>query len=333
MNSMERSFLYQEIITGKNGEIKLTFSIVKQSVRLEGGGSSIGKMALSNQGVSVVRAGRELEINKSFENSYDPRERWWGVEVRFDPVFDEVFGVTNNKQMATNFYKLDYASLAEGEDITVAELKTLLEEDHDSRKIIIDISTKIDSVLQTIKNQIKKQREGIKQTENANDSSSHTPENIGSTIVKERKNDNPSPSDLQEDEIPLVQKKEELEGIIEDSLNINDPQDREAIIQKWLSNKFIVLSKSLPVASFFDVSFPAGKIQITINSEHSAFQYFFEKLEDENHEIYQILKLILMAWGRMEDEAQGNRERKRLLQDLRYDWGKIARDMIERYEE
>ena len=36
-----------------------------------------------NQGVSVVREGRELEINSSFVNRYEPTERWWGIEVKF----------------------------------------------------------------------------------------------------------------------------------------------------------------------------------------------------------------------------------------------------------
>ena len=36
-------------------------------------------------------------------NSYEPQERWWSVEVEFDPILDDIFGVVNNKQHAYGF--------------------------------------------------------------------------------------------------------------------------------------------------------------------------------------------------------------------------------------
>jgi hypothetical protein len=54
---------------------------------------------VNRAGVSVVRAGREIDygwffINKRREN-YDD---WWRCEVRFPPSLDEMFGVTHTKQ-------------------------------------------------------------------------------------------------------------------------------------------------------------------------------------------------------------------------------------------
>src|SRR3546814_1682769 len=46
---------------------------------------------------------RELDLDPAWTNSYDPTERWWGVEVEFPSTLDEVFGVTNTKQSATIF--------------------------------------------------------------------------------------------------------------------------------------------------------------------------------------------------------------------------------------
>ena len=60
-------------------------------------------MLARNQGVSIVRAGRELELSQAWVNSYEPEERWWSVEVEFDPILDEIFGVVNNKQHAHAF--------------------------------------------------------------------------------------------------------------------------------------------------------------------------------------------------------------------------------------
>jgi hypothetical protein len=65
----------------------------------------------SRRGMAFVRAGRELQVISSFPRSArdvaSGMGRWpllqsyayhWGVEVRFQPDLDEVFGITNDKQ-------------------------------------------------------------------------------------------------------------------------------------------------------------------------------------------------------------------------------------------
>ena len=37
-----------------------------------------------NVGVSIIRSGRELELNSSWDNPSDPRERWVGAEIHFE---------------------------------------------------------------------------------------------------------------------------------------------------------------------------------------------------------------------------------------------------------
>jgi hypothetical protein len=51
-------------------------------------------------GVSIVRAGREIDygwffMGKKRKENYDD---WWRCEISFDPILDELFGVTNTKQ-------------------------------------------------------------------------------------------------------------------------------------------------------------------------------------------------------------------------------------------
>lgn len=53
-----------------------------------------------NAGVSIVRAGREIDYGwyftgKKRKENYDD---WWRCEICFDPQLDELFGVTNTKQ-------------------------------------------------------------------------------------------------------------------------------------------------------------------------------------------------------------------------------------------
>ena len=67
------------------------------------GDSDWGKHAERNKGISIVRARRELEVSLAWVNNYEPTERWWSVEVEFDPILDDIFGVVNNKQHAHLF--------------------------------------------------------------------------------------------------------------------------------------------------------------------------------------------------------------------------------------
>lgn len=51
-------------------------------------------------GVSILRAGREIDygwflMGKKRKENYDD---WWRCEIKFEPVLDELFGVTNTKQ-------------------------------------------------------------------------------------------------------------------------------------------------------------------------------------------------------------------------------------------
>lgn len=97
----------------KNGEpaissVIVRFSIVKDKFYDETafpkgsnpGNSALGKHAAKMEGISVVRARREIDFRRfDFYNVInEPQHRWWGCEIIFEPELDEVFGVANNKQ-------------------------------------------------------------------------------------------------------------------------------------------------------------------------------------------------------------------------------------------
>lgn len=50
------------------------------------------------RGVSVVRGGREIEIVTSLFRKQHWTDAWYRAEIRFDPVLDELFGITHTKQ-------------------------------------------------------------------------------------------------------------------------------------------------------------------------------------------------------------------------------------------
>ncbi len=64
------------------------------------GSRPIGKYVKKLEGISVVRAGREIDFGAFdfYDKTNNPYHRWWGCEIFFDPVLDEVFGVPFTKQ-------------------------------------------------------------------------------------------------------------------------------------------------------------------------------------------------------------------------------------------
>ena len=88
---------------GHEHTVTLRFTYAKEEARAatdNAENAKYGQHAKRNVGVSVVRAGRELDLDQSWVIQYDPRERWWGVELEFPPSLDGSFGVPNNKQGA-----------------------------------------------------------------------------------------------------------------------------------------------------------------------------------------------------------------------------------------
>ena len=110
--------------------VYVRYSVAKEEARKSKSTTNAGSLkhgthAGENIGVSILRSGRELDLDTTWANNYDTRERWWGVEIEFPPSLDEVFGVTNNKQYANNFRelgKIDKYTLAK-EEIESGKIK------------------------------------------------------------------------------------------------------------------------------------------------------------------------------------------------------------------
>jgi hypothetical protein len=84
-----------------------------------------------NAGVSIVRAGREIDFGWYFmgtkrKENYDD---WWRCEIRFEPELDELFGVTHTKQKINPTEALS-AILAPDLERVARELNALVRKDY-----------------------------------------------------------------------------------------------------------------------------------------------------------------------------------------------------------
>ncbi|WP_414574609.1 ATP-binding protein [Anabaena sp. CCY 9402-a] len=330
----------------KEHDVKVRFSYAKEEARQAEPGKNPGSLphgqhAAKNLGVSVVRAGRELELDQNLVNNYDPTERWWGIEVEFPPSLDDIFGVTNNKQSARNFgeiLQLDIESLLE-ESKTVAQLKEELLQDEDPKLPLLELAHKISSQLSLIRRLIKNQTKGTRTaTEKRHDP--YKPEKVATTVTQERKSQGyKGQSDIDE-QLPKAERKKVIKETLKEDGVTESKAELLAATTVDDGLKYTFVESPLDTPAFFSVKPRGGAIIVTLNTNHPAYKNLVEILEEDvdKADIDTLrsrlvnsldgLKLLLMAWARYEDE-QPDGKFKDNAQDTRIDWGRVARRFLE----
>lgn len=316
---------------GEEHAVTIRASICKPETRREGGTKPIGQHAQRNQGISVVRSRRELELNHSFTNSYDTRERWWGIEVQFDPGLDDVFGVTNNKQSATGFTRLSVDEDAFEEGLSVKEYQETLEEDRDPRLAMYRISREIEKLLNSMRAQVAKMREG-ERIQSVKERAERKAEKAATESVTKRRErvGDTGRSDKDESASASQRTSALAADIAQDGLE--DAKAHELAVDYVTKKiKFRFRHSDLTGSSIFDVSTAGGVILITLNSRHPVHARLFEMLQGEETPEAQYAREVLSlvaAWARMEDEAPSEKLRQ-AIEDTRLQWGRMAMDFFE----
>ena len=332
---------------GKVHDVYVRYSLASEKTRkgVNAGNKPHGKHAKDNVGVSVVRAGRELDLDRSWVNTYDPRERWWGVEIEFPPGLDDVFGVTNNKQYAVNFKEmgaLDIDRELKDRNQTIQEYKDELKADNDPKVHLIEIANDIKNQLSVLRNIIAAQASRLEKPDKPqgrhepNDTEAEKHATIVTQARKEEGYHGQSEKNAEgkSDEEKMADIIAELVG--------NDVPGAENFGQEIFSSDVLYqfVNANLETRAFFSVSPVGGKIIIKLNTNHPAYHQFVEVLSEdidntiEKDELVQRLskardgmKLLLMAWARYEDE-QPDGKLKENVQDARVDWGRMASDFL-----
>ena len=301
------------------------------------GSSPWGRHAEKNKGVSIVRAKRELEMSLAWVNNYEPEERWWSVEVEFDPILDEIFGVVNNKQHAhtlVNGAGFDWTDAADGE--TRLEFLERLEEDGDPRFHLVEIWEWMDEQIKGMRRERKKIRKG---TRPRHPQSQRDIEDVATDVVKEQVargdkgvSDTAPPIDSDE-------KRRRLEDSLKVHVDTHTAVERAAEIIDRGRRVLIEHGKLGPTTAFFDVESVGDVIQVWLNEAHPVYEHLIDVLradegepstEDLTSRLQKAdftLRLLLVAWARYEDKLpMGNRQDAL---EMRMDWGREARRFLD----
>lgn len=304
------------------------------------GSTAHGKHAKDNVGISVVRAGRELELDQTLVSTSDPTERWWGIEIDFPPSLDELMGVTNNKQTARNFS--DILSIIseitdaqrKGKDID--QIQDELQEEGDPRAPLIIVADYIYKQIITMRKLIKEQTKGMRSKEKRYQESDI--EKKATTLTEERKKQGFMGGSDKDEVLPV----EEKEKLITSRLVTSGVKEEEAqeIAAYTVSNnlKYSFTEASFESDAFFTVQPSGGALNILINRNHPAYENLIEALDGDStmndkdlkgriDKASKGLRMLLAAWARFEDEIPDG-ARKDDIQDARKDWGRIAKKFL-----
>jgi len=337
---------------GKGHTVMVRYSVATQDTVTEAGMHDRGKTkygqhARNNIGVSVLRAGREIMLDRGWCIEYDPRERWWGAEVEFPPTLDELFGVTNNKQAATHFSELattEWEELAE-EGENFYDVVNRLKEDSDPRGWLLSLGDSIKRNLNQLRLRIKGQGAGRRSTRRTRHD---TPDDVTKAVNegwKERSKERPIEG---EENAPT---EDDLNDIFDDLTENKKYSEFDATelvsLIKDADLRVIFLEADFPDAfQLFNVEMKGNLTEVTFNRKHPAFDDIFNTVSTVDKDVNDLsegevierltravnaAKIVFGAWARYEREAGVDHVKR--LQRVRFDWGQIAAKFLQSDDE
>jgi len=342
----DNELLFTVPYAGQSHLVRVIFSIAKPEARRdesgrEAGARPWGKHAKGNIGVSMVRAGRELEMDQGMVSGYDPRERWWGVEIEFPPALDDMFGVTNNKQSARNFAdiaKVDIDNLLKG-GRTLHELKEEFAENEDPRGALLEIVHAIGKNLSKLRADIKDQAVGGRNLP-SDVLDIAGPEAEAAARTKQRQEEGHVGKSDRDESLPSDVRREHIEQSLKDFGLPDAVASTQAAHMVSTNVKYQFVHGEVDSGAFFSVrTRGSGSIIIGLNTRHPAYDKLIEVLEESVsgaspdelrsrlNNARDGLKTLLIAWARYEDEQPEGVQSERA-QKARVDWGCVARTFL-----
>ena len=303
-----------------------------------------GGFAGRNMGVSIVRAHRELLLDRSFlpMGGGEQENRWWGCEISFEPGLDEAFGVDHNKQMATRISNAARAlvnSRSRTDSGAISELE--IDEDdpaYPTYEMIAHIRRTTRNMFGEVKQLFKQRKQRLKQA--GGDDGPLSPGQEAAQIVK-----NVRQEELREGAEPTATEVER---------DRTDPEEREAALAQYFEQGDLDSATARQFASsivarddwyafgqrklyghqMFGVDNINGVLVVSLNINHELSD-FLDVLEEQSEDLDDrlarraavALRTLLLAWARLQDETAENRDRAEL-EHIAVQWGRHARNFL-----
>jgi hypothetical protein len=273
---------------GVEGTVRLRFSYMHPLFQKDPAGklgkARLGIMKENNGYLIVTRAGRQIDLvarphyAREAENltivNYD---RNWAVELDFDPVLDEEFGITVNKQQVT---------------LTEWMWQKLSDE-------------KLPSIITGLRSRTKKEIDDLKEPEDNPKAPPRTSEQVMKEATKFSTRGKPKPSQEQQEAAreklePEVEKKAREE-------NVSQQEAMETILAQQQSRPFVFAFESLEGAPFYRVEQYGIQTRVWINRRHRFYTDIYAPLERDAR-VRSAIELLIFVLAACELEAREDRE-------------------------
>ena len=270
---------------GKDGSVKTSkvtakFSIVKNQFYDETafpkgtspGTYPFGKYASKMEGISIIRANREIDFRQFdfYSTVNEPEHRWWGCEICFDPELDEAFGVANNKQYV--------------------ELKEIEKEDIDEDDLVQPLWCQLEETISpTIREMYKCNKATRANTRTFDPIEPPATTQIVDAVEDQYDDEEEIPEVIEPTPEDIETGKEELE-----EQGVEEPTEEQ--IRAFLNNKIRIkyINKGEREMAF-DYKTVAGMLIITINIGHVFYSALLEKIY-KDEEVKTTFELLIASF-------------------------------------
>lgn len=249
----------QAIVTLKFSKIKSKFYDRNAFPGGNPGGSKMGGEVKKMQGISVVRAGREIDFGKFdyFDNDNKPTHRWWGCEISFTPELDEAFGVANNKQYV---------------ELKKVDANDYFDED------IQPMWLQLNHVITSAINSMVKENEMLQKNSRSKKGSSTPAEDIVTNVEKKEEDDNGC-TDGHESKLDNHENDDKIKEVLRKTTGDENPTQEQ--IDAFKNSEVKIIYEDRSRAPFFDYDFKIGTACIYINISHDFYKSFVSTFMDD----------------------------------------------------
>lgn len=319
-----------EDMHGAEHQVWVRTTIARDEIRADAlpGATEYGKHVAKNVGISIVRAGRELDMDEGQVIQHDPVERWWGMEIQFPPALDEVFGVTNNKQAAVILREVLNHKDVSGKDGSVFE-----SEEHEH---LLPVLKAVRNTLSKVRRTLAQQTKGHRTSDTVVTPASTQ---FATTAINTRVNDgSESASDKT---LRTTNDAQRVEQNVDVLVRSGTPQPDAVQIAHEIVRQGLrahITSDFLDSSALFSVRDVGGILHVTLNRNHPAYDVLFVMLDESRANPYPeverlrrtkiALEMLFFSWARMEDESRYDARLEDQLRRTREAWGTMARDFL-----
>lgn len=315
-----------EFATGETSKVEIFGSHILQNPGRWKSNSPQMDHYRKNVGISFMREGREIDFGNFGYLSSDLTERYWGVEVRFSPDLDELFGVTNNKQAVRGVHYLGADEMADyDEEFIQSDL---------SLKFRRDLSHKISGLIRQLRKEVSNNAaagwtdEVIEGQPIVNLPASEEAETATTAVSGSKKKTKTKNAASGKTE---AEKDAEIEAIIKASNpNLNKAALKIAI-EAFKKLDLAISYKTWPGEQFMTIEGVAETCVAVINRQHAFYEVLYEEVcGGKDTTTAQAMNLLLMAYARAEDEMYDDAE---VLEKFRSKWGGWVSTFLKRLKE